>query len=97
MKSLNEKELSRINQDDLLVQLAAERLKVSMYRIKNLELSQKILSLELGLEKNQLETLRAEEGSAKINRAENLKILAKKKNLKEGWGFNPDSGEIIEN
>lgn len=96
MKSLNDKELSRISLDDLAVQLASEKLKVCLYRIKNLELSQKILSLELTAEKNQLEVYKSSEASAKIARAENMKILAKKKNLKEGWGFNPDSGEIIE-
>lgn len=96
MKTLNDKELNRINLDDLQVQIATEKLSTCALKIRNLELSQKVISLEIAELKNKLETLRHAESQAKISRAENLKLLAKKKNLKEGWGFNPDTGEIVE-
>lgn len=96
MKSLNDKELNRINMDDLLVKLAQEKLASALLKHKNLELSIKVLSLELVAQKDLVDSLRKQEADAKISRAENLKILAKKKNLKEGWGFNPDTGEIVE-
>lgn len=97
MKTLNDKELNRIKADDDKVTISQERIKSCLFKIKILELQQKINALELTQEKNNLETLRTLEANAKLERAENLKILAKKKNLKEGWGFNPDSGEIVEN
>jgi hypothetical protein len=97
MKKLTDKELAQIEKDDLLAKLAAERAICCALRIKNMELSQKVISLEIMDLKNKLESLRADETQAKIIRADNLKTLAKKKSLKEGWGFNPDTGEIVEN
>lgn len=96
MKTLNDKELSRIKLDDLNVQIVEELVKNSILKIKNMEFQQRILSLEMLQEKNNLESARLKLTSVKMERAENLKLLAKKKNLKEGWGFNPDSGEIVE-
>lgn len=97
MKTLNDKELAVINSSDMKVNLSSEKSKVSFLKIRNMELQMKLLSMEIAAEKNTLETLRSEEANAKIERADNLKIIAKKKSLKDGWGFNPDSGEIIEN
>jgi hypothetical protein len=97
MKTIDDKELARLAKNDLEVQLATEKLRVSAFKIKNMELTQKVISLEMAAEKTNLEVLRGIEAAAKIVRADELKIIAKKKKLKEGWGYNPDSGEIVEN
>lgn len=97
MKSLNEKELLYIDKIDLQEKLAKEKLISCILEVKNLELSIKNLSLNLAAKKNDLETLRNAETQARMVRSDTLKTIAKKKNLKEGWGYNPDTGEIIEN
>jgi hypothetical protein len=97
MKKLSDLELSRINIDEMGLLLAQEQLKVSLLKCKNLELTIKVISHELANEKNSLESARSAEGLARTVKQNNLKTIAKKKLLKEGWGFNPDSGEIVEN
>lgn len=96
MKTLSEKELAKINENDLQLSIAQEKLKVCHLGIKNMELTMKILSLEIAAEKNRLESLRSNEANVKAIKQDALKIIQKKKGLKDGWGFNPDSGEIVE-
>lgn len=96
MKLLTDKELSYIAKLDLEQELAKAKLALCLLKINNLELKQKILFHELTNEKNNLENLRSLEASSKINRQEALKTMQKKHKLKDGWGFNPDSGEIVD-
>jgi hypothetical protein len=97
MKSLNDKELSAIELASLKEQLAKQELITCNLEIKVLDLQMKNVSLTMMQKKNDLENLRNAEANARMNRAETLKLIAKKKALKEGWGYNPDTGEIIEN
>ena len=95
-KKLNDKELHRINELDAAVELAKEKLKSTILETKIIEMQTRILAFEMEKKKAHLEILRKEESNNKEVRADFLKQIAKKKGLPNGWGFNPDSGEIIE-
>lgn len=94
---LSERELSQITEDDLKEKIAERDVAISAYKVMVMELKLKNLTLELSAEKNSLVSLRTELGQVKLVRANNLKTIAKKKGLKDGWGYNPDTGEIVEN
>lgn len=96
MKLLSDKELGHLRELDSKVEISKANLALSLLKIQNLELKQKIISLELMQQKNDLEILRSQEKETKIIRQDALKTLQKKHKLKDGWGFNPDSGEIVD-
>ena len=97
MKTLSDHELGYLKNLDQEVELSQARLAISLLKVANLELRIKNLAYELEKEKNSVETLRSAEAQAKIVRKDALKTLQKKHELGEGWGYNPDSGEIVDN
>lgn len=96
MKQLNDKELSKITNNDLEFNLAEANVRAARLEIKIIEQQMKLISYEMEKKRQNLDTLMRRESQARDQRADMLKTIAKKKGLSPGWGFNPDSGEIIE-
>lgn len=90
-------ELNQIALDQSKEENAELKAQMCGLKVLNLELRMKLLAHDLTSEKNCLVTFRNAVSQAKIERANNLKILAKKHGLSDGWGYNPDSGEIVVN
>lgn len=96
VKQINDRELGEINVMDVEVNLADANIKIEQIKLDNLRLRQQILALESEkLQAKIVELNRAKEGKHQ-SRREYLKTIAKRLKLKEGWGFNPLSGEIID-
>jgi hypothetical protein len=96
-KKLTERELSKLNADESSHKLAESTAAIAGLELLVLELRQKLLSLDIAAKRNHLAECKNTAAQCKIVVADNLKTIAKKKDLKPGWGYNPDSGEIIEN
>ena len=96
MKQLNDKELAKINLNDLDFELASEKLKSAVLETKILELQSRLLAHEMEKKKNQVAELRKIEAEKREIKQDFLKTIAKKKDLAPGWGFNPDNGQIVE-
>ena len=96
-KKLTERELSKLNADESAHKIAEQAAIISGLELRILELHQKLLSSEIISKRNHLVDCKNAASQCKIIVADNLKTIAKKKDLKPGWGYNPDSGEIIEN
>lgn len=96
MKVLSEVDLKSIEANDLNYLLATEKANALGYKIKAAELQMKVMSLEIEKLRQGLEGLKRDADRAKEAKQETLKRIAKKRRLAPGWGFNPDTGEIIE-
>ena len=96
-KKLTEKELSKLNVDESAHKLAEAAATIAALELLVLELRQRLLSSDIASKRNHLVECKNTAASCKIVVVDNLKTIAKKKDLKPGWGYNPDSGEIIEN
>jgi hypothetical protein len=96
LKKLNDKELNKVNQNDLHFELASERKKRALLELKNLEFEARIVSYKAQEKRAEIKTLEQKETSARTQRQEFIKQVAKKKNLSGSWGFDPYSGEITQ-
>lgn len=62
---------------------------------KMLELQMEILKLRQAAKKIEVKEHQDKRDSQKEQNREYTKVIAEKYELEEGWGFNPDTGEII--
>lgn len=96
-KKLTEKELTKIQADETALKIAELTATNANLELIILELKQRLLSSDIAAKRSLVLEYKNAAASCKIVVADNLKTIAKKKDLKAGWGYNPDSGEIIEN
>lgn len=95
-KMLSEADLLKIHANDLENKNAKLELIIEQ---KNLELvitKQKLMSQDVTLMQARIKTLGDIQANILSKKRDFVKGLTKKYNLAEGWGFDPDSGEIKE-
>lgn len=90
------KELSRINELDMDVELQNSKIQMAEIRVANLQLKQKILAQELIDAQGSVHTQKSIASVKLEAKRDFLKRMAKKYKLVDGWGFSPDTGEIIQ-
>lgn len=69
--------------------------KINMQQQKMLELNIEILKLQNEKINLKVEKNKADKEKQKLENKEKLKAISQKYELEEGWGFNPDTGEIV--
>lgn len=95
-KKLSDKELSKINELDTENELSCAKITIKDLELKNLVLQQKIIGHEISLKSHEREALRSAHAQKMEERRSFLLIMKKKHDLKDGWGFDPISGDIKE-
>lgn len=96
MKQLNDKELSKIRELELDDELARAKIIIEEQRLQVLLLKQRLLSLDIASKQNDVVAAKGLSTEKIEQRRSFLKLLQKKHKLKDGWGFNPDNGELKE-
>lgn len=96
MKKLNDKELSMLERNELREKLAKAELLIEQKTAENLTMQQKLLSLKINEISYRINKLDEQKNHHVDVKREFVKTLTTKHKLAEGWGFDPDSGEIKE-
>lgn len=88
------KELAKVTELDLDLEVEKSKIQNHELQVQNLMLRQKVLGHEIQEAQVRLSTQKNLINAKLESKREYLKRIAKKYKLKEGWGFNPDTGEI---
>ena len=96
MKKLTQKELDEIRLLDLEIRATKAEHQVEVKKLEVLELRAKLFANEVAMQRTRAEHLNNVLSDGLQKRRDFLKLVTKRKKLKAGWGFDPDSGEITE-
>lgn len=96
MKQLNDKELSKIRELELDDELARANIIIEEQRLQVLILKQRLLAVDIAKKQDDIVSAKGRSNEKIEARRTFLKLLQKKHKLKDGWGFNPDNGELKE-
>lgn len=95
-KMLSNIELMQLKVDELDNKAAKLAVLLEQKNVECLMLKQKLMAQEVSIAQGNLKTLMDFQAGTLERKRENVRILQKKHNLADGWGFDPDSGEIKE-
>jgi len=90
-----EKELNKININDLELANAGLQMKLEKSLLNELKLKQQLMQQEVEKQQQQINTADKARASKSAQRTSFIKLLEKKHSLQAGWGYDPTSGKII--
>lgn len=92
---LNDKELTKINDNDFKCEFGETKVGLEKSKLNELLLKNQLLAHKIEAQKGKIIEMQRQLSELDDARRTFLQLVAKKNKLKPGWGFKPESGEIV--